>query len=593
MALLGDDGRGYELAKKLESCGVWRLWLGDALYPHFDPFLSSPAAWEAFMKSDDSKSRAQIQLQLRARALLFDKASVSLFLRSPPNLAVASLTSPSSVAVSKLSPAYLQLHGDDVYFTLESAAQDGGLQKDGFGSSSMSSKAQIRPAFNVAPRYSEPEYENRSQRSRLEEFPESWYSQFFAKYKASRSYSVSGDQESDKRTPEEMSSYIRLAQNHKKRRSPFVDDQLTGAVNFIENKPYMHSVDEDPPLFPEIMFTLNSVPDTALPMLTRPADSQKFEFKGVFDTLPHVVTRSTFMNERLGIRPDYINTEQGGFHGRSGFEGKRTSLSEEQALQISKRVVVSMLRNTGFESATQLPVDVISQLLSCHINKLGSNLKVLADNYRKQCSALELIKMFLHSAKHSNLGALMELVKEGTRRVVQQTPSMQIMHPQFQQHHNLLRQAQQMPRAMHPQMQQLAAQSQSIAFQHQQQWDRMRRRQAPSPRPDQLVQVKLESSSDFPIDGNILNTMSNRHPRMQFRQQQLAAMSNFQAQQPNHQFRQMASLPLQATHQQVQSPNMGIARAPPVKVEGFQELMGGDASSKHDSDSNKLTSPQK
>lgn len=79
MALLGEDGRGYELARKLESQGIWRSWLGDALYSSFIPFLSSPAAWDSFMLPDDSKSRPQISLELRARALLFDKASVSLF----------------------------------------------------------------------------------------------------------------------------------------------------------------------------------------------------------------------------------------------------------------------------------------------------------------------------------------------------------------------------------------------------------------------------------------------------------------------------------------------------------------------------------
>lgn len=90
MALLGDDGRGYELARKLESHGVWRPWLGDALYSTFIPFLTSPAAWDAFMRADDSKSKPQISLQLRARALLFDKASVSLFAQH--------------TAVSKLNP---------------------------------------------------------------------------------------------------------------------------------------------------------------------------------------------------------------------------------------------------------------------------------------------------------------------------------------------------------------------------------------------------------------------------------------------------------------------------------------------------------
>lgn len=35
------------------------------------------------------------------------------------------------------------------------------------------------------------------------------------------------------------------------------------------------------------------------------------------------------------------------------------------------------------------------------------------------------------------------------------------------------------------------------------------------------------------------------------------------------------------------------ARTPPVKVEGFQELMGGDSTLKHDSEEHKLTSPSK
>lgn len=34
-----------------------------------------------------------------------------------------------------------------------------------------------------------------------------------------------------------------------------------------------------------------------------------------------------------------------------------------------------------------------------------------------------------------------------------------------------------------------------------------------------------------------------------------------------------------------------MVRAPPVKVEGFSELMGGDSTSKHDLDENRLTSP--
>lgn len=172
MALLGDDGRGYELARKLETLGVWRTWLGDFSYSIFVPFLSSTSTWDTFMRTDDSKSRAQIQLQLRARALLFDKASVSLFLRSTPSPSSPSYStgnslSSSSLAISKLNPnceihfdfdycfsygyctssasslllcfADLQLHGDDVYFTLENSSKDGVQQREGHVSSNKAS----------------------------------------------------------------------------------------------------------------------------------------------------------------------------------------------------------------------------------------------------------------------------------------------------------------------------------------------------------------------------------------------------------------------------------------------------------------------
>ncbi|KAL0367911.1 UNVERIFIED_CONTAM: hypothetical protein Scaly_1010000 [Sesamum calycinum] len=84
--------------------------------------------------------------------------------------------------------------------------------------------------------------------------------------------------------------------------------------------------------------------------------------------------------------------------------------------------------------------------------------------------------------------------------------------------------------------------------------------------------------------------MTSRHPQLQqLRQQQLAAISSLHAQANSNAFRPMTSLQIP----QVQSPNMTMARAPPVKVEGFQELMGGDSSMKHDSEENKLLSPQK
>ncbi|XVF17376.1 hypothetical protein REPUB_Repub10bG0116300 [Reevesia pubescens] len=596
MALLGDDGRGYDLARRLESCGVWRSWLGDSIYASFVHFLSSPSAWESFMRVDDSMSRAQIHLQLRARALLFDKATVALFLRSNSTNA-ANSSSSSSVAVSKLNPNYLQLHGDDVYFTLEGSLQDGG------GAATYTAPSKSKSSFNAGSRYGESEFDSLSQRYRNEELPDTWYNQFIEKYRLARPYKLSlGDRESEKRTPEEMTTYLRILEKHKRKRVAFQEDQYVGYGNTgLESNSVLdgnNSADDDIPFFPETMFMMNCVPDSALPPTTGVRDKKTIELFGVLDTLPQVSTRSPVMIERLGIRPEYLNMEQGGNVHRG--KNNMKHLDQEQASQLSRKVTARLLTGVGFEGATEAPVEVFSQFLSCHISKLGRNLKVLTDNYRKQCSAIELIRMFLQTSGYSNFGTLAELVKDSTRNLVQQTQQqMHVIQSQLQpQHQNALRMAQQlqMTRQMHPQMQQMQqlqqmVNPQNLTFQQQQQLERMRRRHPSTTRQDMdkdrpMVQVKIENQSELPMDSNAFNSINTRHPQMQFRQQQLAAMSNLHAQ-PSNQFRQLMS------PQIPQSPNMGIVRAPPVKVEGFSELMGGDTSLKHDSDENKLTSPSK
>ncbi|CAN1216041.1 hypothetical protein LINPERPRIM_LOCUS479 [Linum perenne] len=592
MSILGDDGRGFELARKLESVGVWRMWLGDALYSSFVHFLSSPSSWDSFMRADDLKSKAHIHLQLRSRALLFDKASVSLFLKSASN------PSPST-AISKLNPNCndLQLHGDDVYYTLEDMDQRRDGASGGVGTNMPTSRTHPKSAPSIGARYcSDLDMDNVSQKFRNDEFPETWYSQFIGKHKNNRLFKMPhGDREADKRSPEDMSNYIKLRDRHKRSRVTFKQESTSGLHpdSVLEGR---SSVDDDVSFFPEVMFTSNCVPDSALPPIVRAQDNNKIEFHGVLDSLPQ--TRNAVMIERLGI-----SVEQGeSFHRRkNGSEGNIKTLSEEQALQMSKKVVSHMLSRVGFDGASEAPVEVFSQLFECHLSKLGHTLKVLADSYRKQCSAIELLKMFLQTMGHSNLGSLMELIKDGRRNVIQQTQQqVHGMQPQMQtQHQNPHRLPQQMARQTHPQMQQMMH-PQSLSFQQQQQLERMRRRQQSATRPSMdaekerppMVQVKVESAPDLPLENNAFNAMHGRHPQMQqFRQQQLAAaaMSNLHAQ-SNNQLRQFASLQVP----QVQSPNMGgIVRAPPVKVEGFQELMGGDGSLKHESEDNKLTSPSK
>lgn len=117
----------------------------------------------------------------------------------------------------------------------------------------------------------------------------------------------------------------------------------------------------------------------------------------------------------------------------------------------------------------------------------------------------------------------------------------------------------QIPRQLHPQLQQMIS-SQNLTFQQHQQWERMKRRQQSTPRPGMnmnvnmdkdrpMVEVKVENPSDFPMDNSTLATMNSRHPQLQQLQQQQIAALTYHAQTSN-QFRPMSSLQIP----QMQSP---------------------------------------
>ncbi|KAL5988453.1 hypothetical protein ACLOJK_036217 [Asimina triloba] len=586
--LLGEDGRGYELARKLEACGVWRSWLGESSYATFLHYLSSPSSWDSFFNNSSPCSRAHLHLQLRARALLYDKASASLFLRAAP-----------SAAPSKLNPAYLQLHVDDVYFSLEEV-QDGANQEHVTLSSSAQSKAQSRAAsalgkpgehsFDrasiVGSRYGEAEVENM--------LTETWYDQYIEKYRTSRQQRLpSGDKVPYKRTPERMSTYLRLLEKHKRRRQIFKEDQYTGLGNpSWGNGSHIYpnvvsdasnALEDEICFFPEVMFPYDCVPDSALLPINRREDDTKVEFYGVLDNLPHVTSRNAAMIERFGVMPDYLRMGmKRSTRVKNGPDGNRKSLSQEQASQMTKKVIARVLATIGIEGATELSMEVLSQFLSCHIDKLGQILKVLSDSYRRQCSAAELIKMFLQTAGYGNLGLLSDYMMDGSKVLAHQTQ--QVRGP-ISQHQTALLQAQQV-RQMH------MLHPHNVALQ-QQQWSKLQRRQPSTPRgaptmasdkDRPMVEVKLENNPEMPMDSTF-GAISRQ--QLHLRHQQMA-MANHHAQ-PGHQLKQLSSLQIP----QLQTPGMFSVRTPPVKVEGFQELMGGDSSSKHESEEHKLTSPSK
>ncbi|GFS39545.1 hypothetical protein Acr_00g0063560 [Actinidia rufa] len=189
--------------------------------------------------------------------------------------------------------------------------------------------------------------------------------------------------------------------------------------------------------------------------------------------------------------------------GKNGSEGNRKHLGQEQASEMSRKVIARMLTNMGFEASSEVPREVLSPLLSCHISKLGRILKVLADSYRKQCSAIELLKMFIQTAGYSQYRKQNDCSGDST-------------------------------------------------------------------------DAKTSATTDA-ADGS--------SPKSCFSATATATATATMG--------QNAKTP--ASQSEIflfGSRNMSTVRAQPVKVEGFQEL-GGDASLKHDSEENKLTSPPK
>lgn len=261
-------------------------------------------------------------------------------------------------------------------------------------------QVQSKASFGVGSRYGVHEDDSTSPR-----IPESWYSQFFEKYRATKPYRLpSGDRESEKRTPEQMSNYLRIVEKHKRSRAVFMEEGPgnpmydNGLVRISSNL----DDDDESLFFPETTFSANSVPDSALPPLNQMDNVQNVKCNGVLDNLPPIMTKSPIMLERLGIRPEYLNMEQTGNHdrGKSGSLGMKNNLSPEQAAEMSRKLVSRLLMDVGFERASGGPLDIFGQLFGSHISKLGRILKVLSDGYKKECSAIELLKMFLQTIGH-------------------------------------------------------------------------------------------------------------------------------------------------------------------------------------------------
>ena len=114
------------------------------------------------------------------------------------------------------------------------------------------------------------------------------------------------------------------------------------------------------------MFTLNCVPDGALPHIDSMEENHKLEFYGVLENLPQVMIRSSMMIvcNLLQNMVEKLNLKE---RGNILVESKH-----HKCLKGYQRMWTSL----RFDGAIEVSVEVFSQLLSCHVCKLGYLLKM-------------------------------------------------------------------------------------------------------------------------------------------------------------------------------------------------------------------------
>ncbi|KAK9125633.1 hypothetical protein Scep_014479 [Stephania cephalantha] len=120
------SSRLVSLSLSARDCGVWRAWLGDSGYAAFAAFLASQSSWDAFIGTDDSKSRARFGsglgfgLALRlGRCLSLSPIFFVFFVAWRLRLLILARFEPQFAFCELVWLCGFALHGDDVYFSLE------------------------------------------------------------------------------------------------------------------------------------------------------------------------------------------------------------------------------------------------------------------------------------------------------------------------------------------------------------------------------------------------------------------------------------------------------------------------------------------
>ncbi|EEE60118.1 hypothetical protein OsJ_12993 [Oryza sativa Japonica Group] len=490
--------------------------------------------------------------------------------------------------------------------------------------------------------------------NRYEELPDTWYKQYAEKFRTWHGKFRSGDKDIPKRTSEGMSNYLKVCSVHKRKRAVFMDDQGHNiSVPMSENGPSSKNAGDysnltDDTFIPEIRFPADCVPESAIPRTSETSRIYKIEVHGVLDNLPAPVSRNTAMLERFGMMPEYYK-KGNKYRGKDGSRVEGKSLSQEQAMLMTRKLVARYLANAGFESGTatvgysnigplmeitkttnrganypmQQDAQVQNQNALLHAQQLsrqfapqmGINTQNLTPQQQQQLLQQQWLRRNQLASPRGPLTmadknqAMVNVKIENTVDSQIDSPYGSLTRQQLQQlrHHQLLQQQQQQFQQQQQVQQQQQQQQQQFQHQQQQQQQQFQQQHQQQQQSQQLQQqhqqqqqpqqLQQQHQQQLAMSGGQNAQLAQQLAMSGGQNAQLAqqlAMSGGQNAQLAQQLAMSGGQNPQLAQQYKQMPSMSAygMRMPPVKVEAFHELVSGDSSLKPDSDSNKLMSPK-
>ncbi|KAL3692784.1 hypothetical protein R1sor_006435 [Riccia sorocarpa] len=242
------------------------------------------------------------------------------------------------------------------------------------------------------------------------------------------------EREGFSRTPEGMVAYMDF--NAKRQKTMSVverdSDGLRGLSLRHSPKPCSSEIDRvkvDLTFTPDLKFLADSIPDNPVPAKRRKVDLCDHHPVGLLDNLDELQLRSSEATEANGRQDSQMSSERLLLTGSHNVVGKELNVvpdprQVDQAVNkardhgadhLLRQSVAKLVADAGFEGLKQSSLDLFVDVLDSRFKKLSTGLRGLIDNYRRQCSQSDYLKMFIQISG-SSMEDMVDEVKEGVQK---------------------------------------------------------------------------------------------------------------------------------------------------------------------------------